>query len=424
MKKILCGAMMLLAAAAGFTGCKSNNSTSDEVTITLNGGTSLTITPGEEKRISIQATGYTGKDKLTYTWASSDEKVATVDKNGTVKGITFGTATITATTTIDKKEVKGSLDVKVASVLETLNFTSATISYSYDQNTFKPVNVVSDTFEIAEVKATKEKVYGCLITANVEFYSEGFGYNDQGKMSGPSTGYIINMPGYIAYTDYGMNPDLSDGQGGKIFSKPEDHMTFGTGAWKMIEDNTVKEHGMIAGAITDEAAYLTHIKAAVAALNEEDLDTWFAEQTAARKETMKGGMLIEYTYDAESDDYYGTFIPAAFATSATANVESNPNSLYMYKINGFKAVVKPLGTTDIYGNAFTFGVTVEEDDVTGELTVTSNKVEYGPEIEYHSARETASSVAARDGLMSFSVEEMRAMINKGNAADLAPIRRK
>ena len=96
----------------------------------------------------------------------------------------------------------------------------------------------------------------------------------------------------------------------------------------------------------------------------------------------------------------------------------------MYKINGFKAVVKPMATTDIYGNAFTFGVTVEEDDVTGELTVTSNKVEYGPEIEYHSARETASSVAARDGLMSFSVEEMRAMINKGNAADLAPIRRK
>lgn len=421
MKKVLCGAMMLLAAAAGFVGCKSNNNPSDEVTISLNGGKDLVVTPNQETRISVQAVGYTGKDKLTYTWASSDEKVATVDKNGTVKGITFGTATITATTTIDKKEVKGSINVKVASVLETLNFTGATVSYSYDKETSKPVNVVSDTIVVAKVTATGQEVYGCLITANVEFYSEGFGYNDNGVMSGPSTGYIINMPGYIVYTDYGMNPDLKDGEGNNIFSKPEDHMTFATGAWKMAKD-TIFEHGMLAGAIKDEAAYLTHIKAAVAALNGKDYDTWGNELFTARKETMEGGMLFEYTYDEESKDYYSTYIPAAFATSATVNVESNPDAMYMYKINGFKAVVKPLATTTIFDNEVSLGVTVEEDDVTGDLTVTSDKVEYSPEIEYHTARETASSVAARDGVMSFSADEMRAMIKKANAADLAPVR--
>ena len=186
--------------------------------------------------------------------------------------------------------------------------------------------------------------------------------------------------------------------------------------------DTIFEHGMLAGAIKDETAYLTHIKAAVAALNDEDLDTWGNELFTARKETMEGGMLFEYNYDEESKDYYSTYIPAAFATSATVNVESNPDAMYMYKINGFKAVVKPLATTTIFDNEMSLGVTVEEDDVTGEMTVTSDKVEYGPEIEYHTARETASSVAARDGVMSFSADEMRAMIKKANAADLAPVR--
>ena len=422
MKKILCGAMMLLAAAAGFVGCKSNNNPTDEVTITLNNGQALTITPTEEKRISVQAVGYTGKDKLTYTWASSDTKVATVDKNGTVKGISFGTTTITATTTIDKKEVKGSIEVKVASALETLNFTGASVSYSFDRTTNKPAEVVSDTFEVAEVKATGEKVYGVLIPATLAIFSEGFGYNDNGELSGPSTGYVISMPGYLTYADGGMNPDLAaGGKGTLIFEKAEDHISWSTGSWKT--DDKVDYHLMKAGKITDEAAYLTHVKAAIAAANNDDWTTWGTELNSAASECITGGTLNEFTYYESLKDYASTYIPAGLATNVTVNIESNPNAMYMYKVNGIHAEVLPLGATEVLGETLYMGVTTVADDITGEMTVKSDKVEYGETITYHVAKETAESAPARDGMRMFDVAELKAMINMKNPAILAPIRK-
>jgi hypothetical protein len=349
-----------------------------------------------------------------------------------VTGLTFGTTTITATTTIDKVELKGTVEVKVVSKLETLKFTGATVSYSYNKETNAPEVVVSDTFAIAKVTATGEEVKGCIISGTIDFFSEGFGYNDNGELSGPSTGYLMSMPCYIAYTDYNLNPDLSDGQGGKIFTKAEDHMTFSLGTWKTAEvelggeAGRKAEHTLVAGALKDDATYLTHIKAAIAAACAEDYDTWFEEQINARKECLSGGMLFEYTYSEENKDYYTTYIPAGLVTSATTVIESNPNAMYMYKINGFKAVVAPLAVANLFGSDFSLGVEVEEDDVTGEYTVTNTKVKFDPEITYHFAKETAESVIARDNNMrpSFTVNEMKAMIRMQNAANVSPVRRK
>ncbi len=78
----------------------------------------------------------------TLTWTSSNTKVATVDKNGSVKGISKGTATITATTS-NKLTAKCQITVtteEVKATKITLNKTSVTLKVS---ETFQLVATIS-----------------------------------------------------------------------------------------------------------------------------------------------------------------------------------------------------------------------------------------------------------------------------------------
>jgi hypothetical protein len=70
-----------------------------------------TVTQGKEKALKVTATP---KD-VPVKWKSSDKKIASVDKNGVVKGLIKGTATITATITVDGKDYSASCKVTVVS---------------------------------------------------------------------------------------------------------------------------------------------------------------------------------------------------------------------------------------------------------------------------------------------------------------------
>lgn len=81
--------------------------------------TGVTVTPSDTKllinqEITLEAkvTGE-GNPAQTVTWTTSDEKVATVDKDGKVTAVGAGEATITATSTVDTK-VSGTCKVTVS----------------------------------------------------------------------------------------------------------------------------------------------------------------------------------------------------------------------------------------------------------------------------------------------------------------------
>lgn len=83
--------------------------------------TKVIIEKGKTKELTATVAPATATDK-TVTWNSSNEKVATVDVNGKVKGIAGGTATITVTTVNGKK---ATCEVTVAEV--TLNKSSLNV---------------------------------------------------------------------------------------------------------------------------------------------------------------------------------------------------------------------------------------------------------------------------------------------------------
>lgn len=82
----------------------------------------LTLQKGKTTTLKVTRNPISAKEKIT--WKSSNKKVATVDKNGKVKGIKAGTATITATSSNGKK-VTCKVTVKNPSVK--LKKTKATI---------------------------------------------------------------------------------------------------------------------------------------------------------------------------------------------------------------------------------------------------------------------------------------------------------
>lgn len=117
--------------------------------VTLN-TTSITLSAGKKKQ--IQETVYpTNTDRPGVTWKTSNSKVATVDSNGWVTGVSNGTAKITCTTA-NGKTATCTVKVRTLSTGVKLNKTSLTL---YTKQTSKLTATVSPS--TASNKAVKWK---------------------------------------------------------------------------------------------------------------------------------------------------------------------------------------------------------------------------------------------------------------------------
>lgn len=89
-------------------------------TLTLKEGQTATLEAGftVDKEDATLDEIMEAASQLTLVWVSSDENVATVDENGTVTGVNFGTATITVAA--EGKELSASTSVEVKPVLDAL----------------------------------------------------------------------------------------------------------------------------------------------------------------------------------------------------------------------------------------------------------------------------------------------------------------
>lgn len=131
----------------------SNGITNDASAATKLTTTSMKLTVNKTSNIVIKDKN----TKATYTFKSSDTKVATVSKTGAVKGIKAGTATITVNSTYNKKVSKvGSVKVTVSNVAKpTVAPTAAPTVTPKPTPTIVPVEVPKDpiTGEIDYSKA-------------------------------------------------------------------------------------------------------------------------------------------------------------------------------------------------------------------------------------------------------------------------------
>ena len=111
MKKVF-GFGLLIAAVmmVAFASCKKDQKV-ESVTLSA---TTKSIKVGEEFTLKATVTPADAKNKAV-TWESDKAAVATVDKNGKVKGIAAGEATITVTTVENNKTATCKVTVTASS---------------------------------------------------------------------------------------------------------------------------------------------------------------------------------------------------------------------------------------------------------------------------------------------------------------------
>ncbi len=92
------------------------------------------LTVAKRKTIQMTATVTNVGTQPQITWSSSDESVATVDENGTVKGVNVGVATIRAQAVVDGETLNGEFTINVVkkdNFLRNLLESKQVLSYQY-----------------------------------------------------------------------------------------------------------------------------------------------------------------------------------------------------------------------------------------------------------------------------------------------------
>lgn len=112
---------------------------------------SVTLVKG--KTTTLKATITPADAKTTVTWSSSDKKIATVDKNGKVKAIKGGTATITAKTA---NGLKATCKVTVASV--EFNAKSTVIQVGKSSSAVKIASKSISSDKVKSYKSSNTKI--------------------------------------------------------------------------------------------------------------------------------------------------------------------------------------------------------------------------------------------------------------------------
>lgn len=171
----------------------------------------LTMSPGESVRLSLTTT----PSKLPTAgavWESSDEEVVTVSANGTVEAVALGEADITVTL----KGKTASCHITVVDILDNLAFTGL-FFYDFDEVEGLTFNIEGkDTTWLLDTIQSRagDSYVCCKVLSHVEVMSEGFYWDNEGKLAGASKGAMIEFDAPFYWAKAEWNPALG---GGTVF---------------------------------------------------------------------------------------------------------------------------------------------------------------------------------------------------------------
>lgn len=319
---------------------------------------SLTMTLGESVRLNAV---YVPKEaKVTLKWSSSDEEVATVSSNGTITALNNGEATIL----LEAGGKKATCEIKVITWEETINFTDC---YLYDYK-IDSTNLVYTTY-------IDDKFGNLKVTfADLKFilFSEGFGYQNDGKLGGTKKGAMAEWNTKI------MVAAVADNKDNAAFVEYMGTNKLVTWTLKAYYVNKDTVHQTIPGAV-DIPNYVANMKDVIKAVNEQSA-TKYGEYIKKAAANITGAVVNIYEYDTDEGNYSSNYLPEGLflkGSWAYTTGKKTASSQYMLKLDYSELAV------DYFKNdkSHYYGIVLEtQDDDT--YKVVSNEVQFKETIHY------------------------------------------
>mgnify|MGYP003295592781 CR=1 FL=1 len=171
-------------------GGNTGNTQIDPNTVLTLNPTQFSITPGEQKRISV-ALNPQPSGAFNITWTSSNPAVATV-ASAVVTGVASGEATITAT--IEGTQISASVAVKVGTPIENAEFTNIqVIGYQTDEI---PLSI--KTYDLGENGDTIWKTVTDINEDGTDdYFIKAVAYIMPSTMTFESGTGVVGQPGYV-----------------------------------------------------------------------------------------------------------------------------------------------------------------------------------------------------------------------------------
>ena len=335
--------------------------------------------------------------EATIEWASSNENVATVDNQGNVTPLNIGEATITAT--VQGTDIKGTCQVFVKPLAETLKFTEAYIGLT-DVDTVNTVVYEHSTLGNVNVH---------IATGRVQLFTEGLYFNNSGKLDGAERGgYIyITTPIALAYADKNKdNPNMARYPNGVSFS-------LGSYAIDLEPTDSATWHHAHKG-YADNQVFMGYMNTWLEDFNKEGKFTEGNYQDFAMAGIYGFGgtklTLYEYTLDEDGTGSYESYpnwlwgyTPNGIVTGGELYISGQDgSSKYMTKIDYMNVNVKFVAT-DTVGIPGVYSV-VED----GKYVIKSTGVEFGEERNYVTGTkpEEAPAKAKKNGGINIFVDHI------------------
>jgi hypothetical protein len=404
MKKILCGALVLLAAVVAFSGCKKKDNGGDEsVTALTLTATELSMNPNDKQNITVRTN--TGK-VVTYEWTTDDESqdVITVVPKGstaTITAVGLGEATITVNVK-GNKDVSAECHVTVTDKVQSLTFSR--LSYYYQE---PPANIDSTDVHIYSTfinKYTGEKDTLWCYLGDITFHilaDNDMKVDNDGYLVGADKNnysYTIEATGYAAVIARCLNEKLFD----LLAENAENEETkqallnptywelgtlIGTNGQSWEADGKRLEHRLIPGEI-DEAKYVELMGKTFTevwnpeAQSEEEMEPFWEARDNAVAQSIQGAYLAQWYYSETYGRWMQSPFPAGIVTTLNMRVLHNTHTeemgyLYTSVIEHADIVFRPFGGFENYGLDMT------QSQVTQKYTLNSNEVQWNPTVEIH-----------------------------------------
>ncbi len=401
MKKILCGALVLLAAVAAFTSCKKKDNNGEAVSSLILSATEVTMSPGDDaKKITVKTNTGT---VVTYEWSTddADNAVITLSAKGSTATITpvgFGTAVVTV-------KVKGNETltaeciINVIDKVQNLRFSRLSVNYAeppanIDSTKVYDYSYLPDGNKITGKKDTIRCYLGDIrlrLLADGETFVDNDGYLTAKTESGAYTIEAIGRVPVIArninaaFFDAAMQ--VTESEAAKQAWANPSYYEIGTIAsnynpW--IGDNKEEMYHLTTGSV-NEAQYVELLgKAFVEHYPEnaqtlDDMEDFFNHRDIALAE-IKGAYLAQWLYDPQEGIWYQSAFRAGIVPTLSFHITTNTHTeevgyKYTYVIDLANIKFRPFGGYENYG------IDLKLDKLTKKYEMNSNDFQWNPTVD-------------------------------------------